>query len=121
MKDSVLMKGLEFYGFHGVIPEENRLGQRFVVDIEMRADLERACTTDDVGDTVNYVAVYSDVRGIVEGPACKLIETVAARIADRILEAYDVSKVRVRVCKPDVPIPATLEYVGVEIERSREE
>ena len=117
--DRVLMKGLEFYGYHGVIPEENRLGQRFVVDIEMRADLEDAGRTDDLTTTVNYVAVLADVRTIVEGPACKLIETVAARIADRILDAYAVQTVRVRVLKPDVPIPATLEYVGIEIERSR--
>ena len=117
--DRVLMKGLEFYGYHGVIPEENRLGQRFVVDIEMHADLARAGETDDLTATVNYVAVHADVRAIVEGPACKLIETVAARIADRILDAYAVHAVRVRVLKPDVPIPATLEYVGIEIERTR--
>src|SRR5688572_13804688 len=117
--DRVLMKGLEFYGYHGVIPEENRLGQRFIVDIEMHADLQRAGETDDLTTTVNYVAVLADVRAIVEGPACKLIETVAARIADRILDAYAVSAVRVRVLKPDVPIPATLEYVGIEIERMR--
>jgi dihydroneopterin aldolase len=118
--DRVLMNGLEFYGYHGVIPEENRLGQRFVVDIEMDADLDEAGRTDDLGKTVNYVAVHADVRAIVEGPACKLIETVATRIADRILGAYDVSRVRVRVLKPDVPIPATLNHVGIEIERTRE-
>lgn len=117
--DRVLMGGLEFYGYHGVIPEENRLGQRFLVDIEMRADLAEAGRTDDLTKSVDYVAVYADVRAIIEGPACKLIETVATRIADRILAVYAVSLVRVRVRKPDVPIPARLEYVGIEIERTR--
>jgi dihydroneopterin aldolase len=120
INDRVLMKGLEFYGYHGVIPEENRLGQRFTVDIEMRTDLQEAGRSDDLTATVNYVAVHADVRAIVEGAPCKLIETVATRIADRILDAYDVSMVRVRVLKPDVPIAASLEYVGIEIERSRE-
>lgn len=117
--DRVLMGGLEFYGYHGVIPEENRLGQRFLVDIEMHADLSRSGASDDLHDTVDYVAVYDDVRAIVEGPPCQLIETVATRIADRILAAYAVTTVRIRVRKPDVPIPARLEYVGIEIERSR--
>lgn len=117
--DRVLLGGLEFYGYHGVLPEENRLGQRFLVDIEMGADLDAAGRTDDLTQTINYVAVLDDVRAIVEGPACKLIETVATRIADRILGAYATSSVRVRIRKPDVPIPAKLEYVGIEIERSR--
>ena len=118
-RDRVLLGGLEFYGYHGVIPEENRLGQRFLVDIEMTADLEPSGRSDDLDQTVNYVAVLADVRAIVEGPPCKLIETVATRIADRILAAYAVSAVRIRVRKPDAPIPAKLEYVGIEIERSR--
>jgi dihydroneopterin aldolase len=60
------------------------------------------------------------VKAIVEGPPARLIETVATRIADRILEVGGVQHVRVRVRKPDVPIPASLEYLGVEIERTRE-
>jgi dihydroneopterin aldolase len=118
--DRVLLGGLEFYGYHGVIPEENRLGQRFLVDIEMRADLEAAGRSDDLTKSVDYVEVLSDVRAIVEGPACKLIETVATRIAERILAAYAETSVRVRIRKPDVPIPARLDHVGIEIERSRE-
>ena len=120
MSDRVLMSGLMFYGYHGVVPEENRLGQRFVVDIEMSADLGEAGRTDDLTKTVNYVAVYDDVKRIVEGAPAKLIETVAERIAARILGGYAVSAVRVRVRKPDVPIAAALDSVGVEIERRRD-
>jgi len=118
--DKVLMHGLTFYGYHGVIPEENTLGQRFIVDIEMGVDARDAGTTDDLTKTVDYVAVYADVRAIVEGPPCKLIETVAERIAMRILAGYPAETVRVRVKKPDVPIPASLEYVGVEVLRERD-
>jgi dihydroneopterin aldolase len=120
MGDRILMRGLEFYGYHGVIPEENRLGQRFIVDIDIHTDLDRAGRTDDLGATVDYVAVYADVKAIVEGPPMKLIEAVATRIAGRILDVTAAQRVRVRVRKPDVPIPATLEYLGVEIERTRE-
>jgi dihydroneopterin aldolase len=117
--DRILMRGLAFYGYHGVMPEENRLGQRFIVDIDLSVPLGDAGRTDDLTKTVNYAAVLVDVRAIVEGPPVKLIETVAERIAAKILGAYGVDEVRVRVKKPDVPIPATLEYVGVDITRRR--
>jgi dihydroneopterin aldolase len=117
--DRVLMRGLLFYGYHGVVPEENRLGQRFIVDIDLSMPLGDAGRTDDLTKTVDYVAVLGDVRRIVEGPPLKLIETVAERIAAKVLHDYAVDAVRVRVRKPDVPIPAALEYVGVEIHRRR--
>jgi dihydroneopterin aldolase len=117
--DKVLMRGLMFYGYHGVLAEETKLGQRFIVDIEMSVDTRAAGQSDDLAKTVNYVAVHAEVRKIVEGPPSKLIETVAERIAEMILGGYEVDAVRVRVKKPDVPIAATLEYVGVEVVRRR--
>ena len=113
------MRGLSFYGYHGVVPEENRLGQRFLVDIDLSIQLGDAGRTDDLIKTVDYVAVLADVRRIVEGPPLKLIETVAEQIAAKLLSEYAVDAVRVRVRKPDVPIPAVLEYMGVEITRRR--
>lgn len=117
--DRILMRGLAFYGYHGVMPEENRLGQRFIVDIDLSVALGDAGRTDDLTKTVDYGAVLADVRGIVEGPAFKLVETLAERIAATILDRHPVDAVRVRVRKPDVPLAATLEFVGVEITRRR--
>lgn len=117
--DKVLLRGLLFYGYHGAREEENRLGQRFIVDIELTTDTRAATATDDLTKVVNYVEVYEETKAIVEGPACRLIETVAERIAAAVLRHPGASAVRVRVRKPDVPIPAMLDYVGVEIERSR--
>jgi dihydroneopterin aldolase len=67
--------------------------------------------------TVDYVSVHADVKQIVEGPPFKLIESVAERIADAVLARAGAEAVRVRVSKPDAPIPATMEFVGVEIYR----
>jgi dihydroneopterin aldolase len=117
MSDRVLLHGLVFYGYHGAREEENRLGQRFIVDIELVTDTRAAAAGDDLTKAVNYVDVYEETKAIVEGPACKLIETVAERIAEAALRHRGAQSVRVRVRKPDVPIPAMLEYVGVEVVR----
>lgn len=118
-EDRVLLRGLSFHGFHGVAPEENRVGQRFLVDVDLHMDLAHAAHTDDLTKTVDYAAVLADVRQIVEGPPLKLVETVAERIAARILLHYPVDSVRVRVKKPDAPVAAAFEYLGVEIVRRR--
>ena len=110
-----------FYGYHGVLPEERTLGQRFIVDIEMIVDLLLAGQTDDLAHTVNYAEVYAATRDIVTGEACQLIETVAQRIADQVLGHHEaVAHVGVRIRKPEVPIAGSiLGSSEVWIERDR--
>jgi dihydroneopterin aldolase len=101
--DRIVLSGMIFFGFHGTQPAEQELGQRFVVDVEMECDLRAAGISDDLSQTVDYSAVYRDVRAIVEGPAVGLTEVVAERIAANILEQHQmVEAVRVRVTKPEV-------------------
>lgn len=118
-RDRILLQGLRFYGRHGVHPEETKLGQRFVVDLELGVDLRAAGVSDDLEQTVSYSDVYRDVRAIVEGPPFKLIEAVAERIAAQVLLRESVLSVLVRVRKPEVPIPGQLDCVAVEIYRER--
>jgi dihydroneopterin aldolase len=119
--DRIRLNGMVFYGYHGVLPEERALGQRFVVDIEVIADLHPAGVSDDLADTINYSQVYAAARDVVTGPACQLIEAVAERIAARVLaENGAAQRVVVRVRKPEVPIPGSvLESSEVWIERER--
>lgn len=119
--DRILMHGLCFFGHHGVFEEERRLGQRFVVDVEMEVDAFPAARDDDVGKTVDYGAVYADVKRIVEGPPNRLIEAVAERVARCVLEKYAVRSVLVRVKKLQIPLGDALDFVAVEIERRRGE
>ncbi|HZK19007.1 MAG TPA: dihydroneopterin aldolase, partial [Clostridia bacterium] len=57
VKDRIFLQGLQFFGYHGVLPEERELGQRFTVDLEMAMDLAEAGRTDNLDDTVNYVYI----------------------------------------------------------------
>jgi len=116
----IRLRGMRFYGYHGALAAERELGQRFEVDVELALDLRPAGQSDDLARTVNYAAVYDDVRRVVEGPPCRLIEALAERIAAHVLADYPpVLAVAVRVRKPAAPVAGILETVEVEIERSR--
>ena len=79
--DKVHMRGLTFHGYHGVLPEEKVLGQKFVIDVTMSTCMAAAGTSDDLNDTVDYARAFDLVKGIVEGESKDLIECVGQRIA----------------------------------------
>lgn len=115
--DKIIMKGMKFYGRHGVLPQERELGQRFEVDLELYLELGPAGRTDDLNSTVSYADVYNAVEKMVTGPSFKLIEAVAEQIASDILKTFPVRGVKVRVQKPGAPVPGSFDYMAVEIER----
>ena len=118
--DKIQLAGMVFYGFHGVSPAEQELGQRFVVDLEVQRDLRAAGLSDDPEDTVNYSRMFRLVKEIVEGPGRRLLESLAETIAQGILESFDVDSVRVSVKKPEVPMKGSiLSHASVEIFRER--
>ena len=118
--DKIQLEGMVFYGFHGVGPAEQELGQRFVVDLEAHRDIRAAGLSDDPQDTVNYSRMYGMVKEVMEGPSRKLLEYLAETIARRILESFDVDSVRVRVKKPQVPMKGSiLTHASVEIFREK--
>jgi 7,8-dihydroneopterin aldolase/epimerase/oxygenase len=119
--DKMIIKGMKFYGYHGVFPEENKLGQKYYVDIELDMDLEQAAVTDDLSRTVNYAEIHALAKTIVEGPPYKLIEALTGHIATRVLEVYTmVNEVTVRVTKPNPPFDIHFDGVTVELRRKRD-
>jgi dihydroneopterin aldolase len=117
--DKIFFNQMYFYAYHGVYTEENRLGQRFYVDLELGLDFRPSALTDDLSKTVNYAEVYEVVRKEVEETRVKLLETLAERIADRLLQGFPIQQILVRLTKPDPPIPGYYQSVGVEILRRR--
>ena len=122
MIDSISISGMEFYGRHGVLAEENALGQRFVVDIKLYIDLQKAGKTDDLNDTVNYAQVYDCVKRIVEGEPVKLLESLAARIIQSVLKEFSqIEGVKITLHKPGAPIQGIFKDVKVQIKRERKD
>ncbi|KAL6988147.1 Dihydroneopterin aldolase 1 [Sarracenia purpurea var. burkii] len=116
--DKLVLRGLKFYGFHGVKPEERKLGQKFLVDVDAWTDLEAAGKSDSLSDTISYTDIYRIVRDVVEGPPHNLLESVAQLIASTTLtKHHQITAVRVKVGKPHVAVHGPLDYLGVEILR----
>ncbi|RKJ36756.1 dihydroneopterin aldolase [Butyricicoccus sp. 1XD8-22] len=117
--DYIHLRDMQFFGYHGVLKEENVLGQRFRVSVTLALKTEKAGISDELDDTVSYVGVYDICKDIVEGKPFKLIEAVAESIAKKVLADYEgqVFGVKVEVIKPDPPIPGHYKEVAVEIVR----
>lgn len=122
MTDHILLQGLSFFGYHGVRPEEKRLGQRFTIDLVLGLNLAPAGRADDLDLTVNYSDAYRVVQAVVEGPSRDTIEAVAEALAAALLERFArLESVGVRVGKPGAPIATPqLGLVAVQISRRRE-
>lgn len=118
MMDFIHVNDMEFYGYHGVFPEENKLGQRFRLTVSLAVDLSKAGETDELEYTVHYGEVYEVCRAVVEGPPKKLVEAVAEEVASRILSQFSLVKgIRVQMIKPDPPIPGHYRSVAIELSR----
>lgn len=118
--DIMRLERIRLYGFHGVFPEENKLGQQFIVSLELKLDLSEAGRTDALDCTVNYADIYKDVKSVVEGKPYRLIEALAEAIASRLLDAYaKITEVTVSVNKPHPPFDIVFDGVTVELMRRR--
>lgn len=120
MLDIIKMDKMKFYGFHGVFPEENKLGQQFYVDLELFLDLSLAGKSDQLGDTINYAEIHNRVKNKVEKGRFQLIEALAESIASDLLDTYTkINALTVRVVKPHPPFDIHFEGVTVEIHRKQ--
>jgi len=118
--DTITLTGITAIGYHGVFDHEKRDGQPFIVDAVLHADLAEAAATDDLAHTAHYGEVAEAIAALIRGDAFDLIETLAVRIAERILADFPpVSAVEVTVHKPKAPIQVPFGDVSINVFRSR--
>jgi dihydroneopterin aldolase/2-amino-4-hydroxy-6-hydroxymethyldihydropteridine diphosphokinase len=118
--DKINIKNLEVFARHGVLPEENSVGQKFLISASLYMDLRAAGKSDDLAKTLNYAEICLTIKVFVENNTFNLIETVAERLAEMLLiDNPPLQKVWLEVKKPWAPISIPCETVSVEIERSR--
>ena len=119
MTDRIELRGLAVRGNHGVFDQERRDGQDFVIDLTVWLDLTAAAASDDLADTVDYGGLAQRAYDIVAGEPRDLIETVAAEIADDVMNDERIDAVEVVVHKPQAPIPLSFADVAVVAHRTR--
>ena len=117
MTDRITLIGLRVRGFHGVLAEERRDGQDFVVDATLTLDVTAAAQSDDLAQTVDYGALAERLAAVVSGEPVQLIETLAVQLAEVCLTDERVREAEVTVHKPSAPISVPFADVSVTVVR----
>lgn len=118
--DRIILRDLGFYGYHGVYAEEEKLGQRFFIDIELGIDLTAPATTDRLSTGLSYADIYDAVKTTFESRRMKLLEALAQNIVDAIFTRFQsVDWVVIRVRKPEAPIAMVRGEAAIELHRRR--
>jgi dihydroneopterin aldolase len=122
VSDTIFIRGLLVHAHHGVMTHEAKVGQRFIIDLELEIDLASAGSSDRLADTASYGAIVDTATGAFTREHYRLVEAAAARVAEAVLTAFPkIAAVRVTVHKPHAPIAAIFNDVGVSIRRARHE
>ena len=114
----IRLTGVRAYGYHGVLAEERRDGQDFVVDVTALPAHDRPCDSDDIADAVDYGAVAERIAVAITGEPVALLEHLADKLALDLLERFPLREVHVTVHKPNAPIAVKFEDVMVTVRRS---
>lgn len=118
--DLIIIKGLEVFAHHGVLPQEKRDGQSFYLDLELSVDLAKASRSDALCDTVDYDEVCRAAGEAMTRRGFDLIERAAGEVCDVILERFSlVDSVAVTLRKPQAPVCMKIEHAAVRMSRSR--
>lgn len=117
--DCIELTGIRCYGYTGYLDEERVLGQWFEVDATLWVDLAAAGNSDRIEETLDYRQTIAAIQKLVETSKFALIERLAEAIAQSILEAERVTRVKVRLSKPNAPIPNFNGKISVTIDREK--
>jgi dihydroneopterin aldolase len=110
---SILIEGIKLYAYHGCLPEEAKIGGHYTVDVWIEANLEQACKTDELHETIDYVIIYNLVKKEM-AQRSKLIEHVGKRILNGIIDVFPtITFVQVKVIKLSPPMNGNVEMVSV--------
>jgi dihydroneopterin aldolase len=121
MSDTIFIQGLLVHAHHGVMAHEEKVGQRFTIDLELAIDLAPAGASDKLADTASYSAIVETATHAFTRQSHRLVEAAAASVADAVLGAFPkITSARVTVHKPHAPIAAIFNDVGVSILRKRQ-
>ena len=111
------IEGMEFFAFHGCFKEEQIIGTKFIVDLQIDVDTSVSEVSDRLADTTDYVGLYQCVKMEMEQKS-HLLEHVAGRIISRLYDTYEtIEKAKVKISKLNPPLGGQIQKVSVTLER----
>jgi len=116
----IIIEEMEFYAFHGHYQEEQIVGNRFLVDLEMEADLTDAADSDNLNDAVNYQQAYQIIKNEMRRTKSNLMENIGKRILDALYaEMEGIQKASIRIRKLNPPMGGPIKSVGIKMSRKQ--
>ena len=118
----IVIEEMEFYAFHGHYREEQIVGNRFLVDLEMETDLKIPAESDQLEDAVNYQQAYQLIKKEMRRKKSNLLENIAKRILDALFTEMDgINKATLRIRKMYPPMGGPIQSVGVTMSRDNDQ
>ncbi len=118
--DKIYLKNIKIYAYHGCLEEEKKIGSDYLVNLIVHADLSLSCESDELKDTVDYVALLDIVKNQMKKRA-NLLENVADRVVNKIISKFpSVRKAVVKIAKLNPPINGNIDEVVIRREKKRE-
>ena len=118
----IVIEEMEFYAFHGHYQEEQIVGNRFLVDLELETDLSTPADSDQLEDAVNYQQAYKLIKHEMRRTKSKLLENIGKRILDALFSEMDgIEKATVKIRKMHPPMGGPIQSVGVKMSRKNGE
>ncbi|MFG6410953.1 MAG: dihydroneopterin aldolase [Bacteroides acidifaciens] len=115
----ILLKEIRCYAYHGVAPQENLIGNEYIIDLKLKVDINKAAQTDEVADTVNYAEVHQVIMAEMAVPS-KLLEPVGGRIIEKLFQQFPaLEEIELHLSKRNPPMGADVESAGIELHCSR--
>lgn len=122
MQNIIRIKKATFYGYHGVMSEEQSVGGKFEADVDIYTDFTRAATDDSLHETIDYHKVYKVLYHLALEQKYYLIEAVANKIADDLMIKFPaIEKIAVRVRKNNPPLGGVVDCVEAEVIKERKD
>lgn len=110
----IYLNGLKIYAFHGVLPQENKVGAEYTLNLRLKTDFSQASQTDDLTYTINYADVFHAVKEEMQIPS-QLLEHVIQRIAQRLFNNFPtLMEIKIALFKQNPPMGADCREIGVE-------
>ena len=117
--DIVSLEGLEFFAYHGYYQEEQKVGNKYAVDIKVGADFHRAAQDDSLAETVNYELLYKVIEAQMKIRS-RLLENIGERIVNVVFDTFEqIQKVEISVSKFNPPIGGVCNRAKITLKRER--